>query len=56
MTSIDNQTLIEICKHIATANLALSNPNLPASHRACIEETLAHLHELRISLLEAKHS
>ncbi len=56
MTSIDNQTLIEICKHIATANLALSNKHLTASQRACIEETLAHLHELRISLLEAKYS
>ena len=56
MTSIDTQSLSDICKHIAKAHLALSNPNLTPAQRAGIEDTLGELNELRISLLEAKYS
>jgi hypothetical protein len=56
MTSIDNQSLSDICKHIAKAHLALLNPNLTQAQRSGIQDTLNELNELRISLLEAKHS
>jgi len=55
MTS-DEHTLITICKHIAKAHAALSNPNLTPAQRAGIEDTIGELNELRISLLEAKYS
>lgn len=56
MTSADNTALVSIAKDIAKVHATLLNPYLTDARRADLQDTLNALHELRISLLEAKYS